>query len=221
MRALVVLDGDPLGTDTWLAGLAKNADVVIAADGGANRLAKAGRRPDLVVGDMDALTNETRRELQRAGAELETYPTEKEQTDGELALDAALKRGADEIVVVGAFGGARLDHMAGNLMLLAHEDFAAIDVALVTERTTFRSMVGPGTLELEGAPGDWVTLAPLSEVARHVATDGLRYPLRHEDLFRGSTRGVSNELTDRRGSVEVGDGLLLVAITTRRSVASR
>jgi thiamine pyrophosphokinase len=221
VRALVVLDGDPLGSTAWLAGLAKDADVVIAADGGANRLAKAGRRPDLVIGDMDALSAETQRELERAGATLERYPTEKEETDGELALNSAVQRGADEIVVVGAFGGARLDHMIGNLMLLAHEDFAAIDVALVTERATFRALLGPGILELEGAPGDWVTLEPLSEVTRGVATDGLRYPLRHEELTRGSTRGVSNELIERRGSVEVGQGLLLVATVTRRSVASR
>jgi hypothetical protein len=32
---------------------------------------------------------------------------------------------------------------------------------------------------------------------------------------------VSNELTERRGSVELAQGLLLVAVTTRRSVASR
>src|SRR5438477_5767713 len=221
MRALVVLAGGLRGSDAWLAGLAKTADVVIAADGGATKLARAGRRPDLVIGDMDGVTAEAQRELERAGAKIERFPTEKNETDGELALDAAVKRGADEIVVAGAFGGPRLDHMAGNLMLLAHEDFAAIDVALVTERATFRSLLGPGILELEGAAGDWVTLEPLSEVARGVATDGLRYPLRHEDLVRGSTRGVSNELTGSRGSVEIGDGLLLVAVTTRRSVASR
>jgi thiamine pyrophosphokinase len=221
VRALVVLDGDLLGSDAWLAGLAKGADVVIAADGGAHRVLKAGRRPDLVVGDMDALPTATQRDLLRAGAELEIHPAKKDQTDGELALDAAVERGADEIVVVGALGGPRLDHMLGNLMLLAAENFAAIDVALVTEHATFRSLLGPGILELEGAPGDWVTLEPLSEVVRGVATDGLRYPLRHEDLVRGSTRGVSNELTERRGSVEAGDGLLLVATVTRRSVASR
>jgi thiamine pyrophosphokinase len=221
VRALVVLDGDPLGSDTWLAGVAKHADVVIAADGGATRLAKAGRRPDLVVGDMDSLSSDARRDLERAGVALEVHPDEKEQTDAELALDAAVKRGADEILVAGAFGGTRLDHLLANVLLLAHEDFAAIDVALVTERATFRSLLGPGILELDGAPGDWVTLEPLSEVVRGVATDGLRYPLRHEELVRGSTRGVSNELTERRGSVEVGDGLLLVAVTTRRSVASR
>jgi thiamine pyrophosphokinase len=221
MRALVLLDGDPLGSDAWLADIAKRSDVVIAADGGATRLGKAGRRPDLVVGDMDSLSADAKRDLERAGVAFEVHPDEKEETDAELALDAAVKRGADEIVVVGAFGGTRLDHLLGNVLLLAHEDFAAIDVALVTERATFRALLGPGILELEGAPGDWVTLEPLSDVARGVSTDGLRYPLRHDELIRGSTRGVSNELTERRGSVEVGDGLLLVAVTTRRSVASR
>ena len=220
MRALVVLDGDPLGGTAWLAKQAAQADVVIAADGGANRLAAAGRRPDVVVGDMDALSSDAQRELEHAGAKLERHAAEKDQTDGELAIEAAITRGADEIVVIGAFGGSRLDHMLGNLMLLAHEDFAAIDVALVTEDATFRVLLGPGILEVQGAPGDWVTLEPLSEVARGVATDGLRYPLRHEDLVRGSTRGVSNELVERRGSVEIGDGLLLVVVTARRSLAS-
>ena len=221
MRALVVLDGDPLGSDAWLAGLAQGSDVVIAADGGAVRLDRAGRRPDLVVGDLDSLPAAAKKELESQGVAFEIHPHEKAETDAELALDAAIKRGADEIVVVGAFGGGRLDHLVGNLMLVAHEDFAAIDVALVTETATFRSILGPGTLELEGAPGDWVTLTPLSETVSGVMTDGLRYRLRHEALARGSTRGVSNELTASRGNIEIGEGLLLVVTTTRRSVASR
>src|SRR5258706_13750267 len=96
MRALVILDGDLLGSDAWLAGLAKRADVVIAADGGATKLAKAGRRPDLVIGDMDGITQDNQRELERAGAKLERVPTEKDQADGQLALDAARRGRAAE-----------------------------------------------------------------------------------------------------------------------------
>jgi thiamine pyrophosphokinase len=221
MRALVVLDGDPLGSDAWLAALAKNSDVVIAADGGAAHLDHAGRRPDLVVGDLDSLAPDVKRQLESDGVAFEVHPDVKAETDAELALRSAITRGADEIQVVGAFGGTRLDHLVGNLMLLAQEDFAAIDLALVTETETFRAVLGPGILELDGAPGDWVTLAPISELAAGVTTDGLRYRLHREDLIRGSTRGVSNELTARRGSVELDSGLLLVAVTTRRSVASR
>ena len=221
MRALVVLDGDLLGTDAWLAALAEGCEVVAAADGGADRLSRSVRRPDIVVGDLDSLPPEARERLERQGVVFEVHPDQKTQTDGELALRAAVARGADEILIVGAFGGARLDHVVGNLMLLADEDFAAIDVAIVTEQATFRVLRGPGILELDGAPGDWVTLVPVSELARAVTTDGLRYGLHREDLLRGSTRGVSNELTGRRGSVDLAEGLLLVAVTARRSVASR
>ena len=220
MRALVVLNGDPLGTDGWLADLAARSDIVIAADGGAARLHHAGRRPDLIVGDLDSLPPDAKERLEAHGVAFEVHPHDKTQTDGELALRAAITRGADEIVIVGAFGGTRLDHLVGNLLLLANEDFAAIDVAIVTEQTTFRALSGPGILELVGAPGDWVTLSSLSELAGAVTTDGLRYPLHRADLVRGSTRGVSNELTGRRASVELSTGLLLVAVTTRRSVAS-
>ena len=220
MRALVVLNGDPLGSDGWLADLAARSDVVIAADGGAARLHQAGRRPDLVVGDLDSLPPDAKARLEAHGVAFEVHPHEKTQTDGELALRAAISRGADEIVIVGAFGGARIDHLVGNLLLLANEDLAAIDVAIVTEQATFRALRGPGVLELEGEPGDWVTLSPLSERAGAVTTDGLRYGLHREDLVRGSTRGVSNELTGRRASVELATGLLLATVTTRRSVAS-
>ena len=217
MRALVVLHGDPLGADAWLAGLAAQSDVVIAADGGATHLERVGRRPDLVVGDLDSLSPEAKSRLESHGVAFQIHPDEKDETDAELALQAAVTRGADEILVVGAFGGNRLDHLVGNLMLLAHADFAAIDVAIVTEQATFRTLLGPGILELEGAAGDWVTLVPLSELAQAVTTDGLRYRLHRDNLVRGSTRGVSNELTGRRGSVELGAGLLLVTVTTRRS----
>ena len=220
MRALVVLNGDPLGSDVWLTGLANASDIVIAADGGAGRLHQAGRLPDIVVGDLDSLPAVARSRLEAHGVAFEVHPHEKAKTDGELALEAAIARGANEIVVVGAFGGSRLDHQIANLLLLAKVDLAAIDVALVTEHATFRAVQGPGTLELEGSPGDWVTLSPLSELATGVTTDGLRYGLHREDLVRGSTRGVSNELTGRRGSVELAAGVLLVAVTTRRSVAS-
>ena len=220
MRALVVLDGDPLGTTAWLAAVMGRCDLTIAADGGAVRLHQAGRRPDLIVGDLDSLPPDTKARLEAHGVTFEVHPHEKAQTDGELALRAAIARGADEIVIVGAFGGTRLDHLVGNLLLLANEDFAAIDVAIVTEQATFRAVRGPGILELEGAPGDWVTLSPLSEVARAVTTDGLRYKLHREDLVRGSSRGVSNELTGRRASVELAAGIILVTVTTRRSVAS-
>jgi len=215
VRALVVLNGDPGGPVEWLASLAEKHDLVVAADGAAARLLEAGRAPDLVVGDLDSLAPRDRTDLERKGIAIEAHPAEKDRTDAELALDAAIARGADEITVAGAFGGARTDHAIGNLMLLAHPAYASLGLALVTERDAVTLLRGPGTIVLEGATGDLVTLVPLSERASGIRTAGLRYRLDGQDLVRGPSRGVSNELTAREASVTIDDGLLLVA-THRR-----
>lgn len=215
MHALVVLHGDPGGSEAWLAARAQASALVVAADGGALVVAAAGRVPDLVIGDLDSISADERARLERAGAHFEMHPQDKDRTDGELAVAAAVRRGADEIDVVGAFGGSRLDHLAGNLLLLAHPDFAAVELALLFEGGSFRAIRGQETLTLHGAPGDIVTLVPLTERARGVRTDGLRWALPGEDLVRGSTRGVSNELLGETASVGLDEGLLLVATQQR------
>jgi thiamine pyrophosphokinase len=57
-----------------------------------------------------------------------------------------------------------------------------------------------------------VSLVPLGGPARGLRTEGLRYPLRGEDLQAGSTRGISNELTAPSATVEVAAGALLVVV---------
>ena len=67
-------------------------------------------------------------------------------------------------------------------------------------------------IELTGAPGDIVTLLAVGEPAHGVRTEGLLYPLRGETLEPGSTRGVSNELTHDRATVEVASGVVLALL---------
>ena len=219
MRALVVLSGDLRGSEHWLAALGRGCELIVAADGAAAQLAAAGLRPHLLVGDLDSISAELRSALEAVDVPIERHPRDKDRTDAELAIVAAVRRGADAVSVVGAFGGARIDHEVGNLFLLALAEFAAVDLRLEMEDAAVRRVAGPGVLTIDGAAGDHVTLAPLSELARGVRTDGLRYPLRGEDLVRGSSRGVSNELIGERAHIELRDGLLLVA-TQRRSVPS-
>lgn len=81
---------------------------VIAADSGIRHAAALGVAPELWTGDFDSVDDGMRAAHARVPVEL--FPREKDQTDGEIAVDAALKRGATEILLVGAFGGARADH---------------------------------------------------------------------------------------------------------------
>lgn len=214
VHALVVLNGDT-GDATWLGAQAAAADLVVAADGAADALFAAGCRPGLVVGDLDSLLPATLALLEEAGIPIERHPVDKDATDGELALGAALAHGATTIRVAGAFGGPRVDQAIASLTLLTLPALRRADVALITPTDTVRLLRGPASHRLTGAPGDIVSLLPLSERVSGVTTTGLRYALAGAALDRGPTLGVSNELISSDASVAIGDGLLIV--TTHRA----
>jgi len=207
MRAVVVADGDPAPSD---ARIAEEAELLIAADGGAGWLEEIGRRPDILVGDLDSVDPAVVRRLAAAGTEVIRHPAEKDASDSELALGVALERGADEVVMLGALGGGRLDHELANLLLLADPELPGRDLRIVRAGTTVRVLAGRASLELGCGPGSVVTLLPVGGNAQGVATRGLRYPLDGETLRVGRSRGLSNEVVEAPASVWLGAGTLLV-----------
>ena len=116
MRAVIVADGDAVPGDRAIAA---DADLLIAADGGALLCSRWGLRPQLVVGDLDSLGADRADELARDGARVVAHPADKDESDTEIAVRAALDAGADDIVVLAALGGDRLDHELANVLLVA------------------------------------------------------------------------------------------------------
>ena len=105
MRVVIVAAGDLAAAD---ARRLDGADLVIAADGGTNALDRLGRRPDLVVGDLDSADPATVERMAGAGTRVERHPVDKDASDTELALDAAVAAGATEVVLLGALGGGNM-----------------------------------------------------------------------------------------------------------------
>jgi len=207
MRVVIVAAGDLAPADArWLA----DADLVIAADGGSASLDRLGRRPDLLVGDLDSTDAELVERLAGAGTRIERHPTDKDASDTELAVDAGSAAGGTELVILGALGGARLDHQLANLLLLADRDLAGLDVRLVQGGTSARVVTGGNRLDLVGEPGDIVTLLSLGGDASGVTTQGLRWSLQAATLAVGRSRGLSNEVIERPASVSLEHGALLV-----------
>jgi thiamine pyrophosphokinase len=64
-------------------------------------------------------------------------------------------------------------------------------------------------VELRGRVGSLVSLLPAGGPASGVHTTGLRWPLTGEELGAGSTRGVSNEMTEPTATVALTEGVLL------------
>ena len=211
MRAVLVASGEADPADArWLA----DADRVVAVDGGTGWLAAIGRRPDVVIGDLDSADPAVMAQLQAAGVPIVRHAAAKDESDTELALAEAIADGADEVVILGALAGPRLDHQLANLMLLADPDLSSVrDLRIVRGDTLARALHAGGTMVLEGEVGGLVTLLPIGGDAIGVRTTGLRYPLDTETLRFGRSRGLSNVVTEPPASVSLEDGSLLVIET--------
>jgi thiamine pyrophosphokinase len=221
-RALIVADGDVPGRaalDAAWPGWDREIFLVVAADGGWDKAVSLGLRPDLLVGDADSLPEARFAQLAAEGVPIERSPTAKDESDTELALLAALRRGAAHVTVLGALGGVRFDHALANVGLLdiPHPDAAAVE--LLDGSTRIRLIRAPAadggavSCALDGRKGDLVSLLPLSVPARGVTTDGLLYPLRDETLPAGPARGLSNVRIATNASVKFRHGHLLIVET--------
>ena len=179
---------------------------VIAADGGLDHAYALGLRPDLLVGDLDSVSASALARARAEGVAIDHHATAKDETDLELALDHVCARGATRALVLGA-GGGRLDHALGNLLLLGSERYASIELD---------AWIGDATVSVVRArrrfalrAGEVVSLFAMGGPAFGVTTHGLEYPLRHEMLSPGSSRGISNVVIDGPIMIEVADGVLL------------
>jgi thiamine pyrophosphokinase len=165
-----------------------------------------GVRSELLVGDLDSVAPGDLEAFERAGGEVRRHPEDKDATDLDLAIEAAVDAGADRVLVVGGDEG-RLDHSLGNVLVLGSPRYAGIEVDAVfgaARLHVIRSRRG-----LVGAPGELVSLFAIGGAARGVRTEGLRWALDGAELEPGSSLGVSNRFQSERAFVEAEAGVVL------------
>ncbi len=211
---LFVVAGGPLGSpahflDCWER---CGRPPLICADGGARHLYPLDLVPELIIGDMDSLEPDLQEHFTRAGSRFLRYPAAKDETDTQLALEYACRAGAEEIRIYGAMG-RRIDHTLGNISLLAVALKHGIRTVLVDE--TCEVFVVRGRHEVLGEAGQTLSIFPFGQRAEGITLEGFAFPLRDATLEIGSTLGVSNRLTGKRGIVTVTGGALLVIHHTR------
>jgi len=189
-------------------------ELVVAADGGARHAITLGLWLDRWVGDGDSIDPADLNALAVTGVRIDRVEREKDASDTELAVLAALESDAGSVTILGGLGGVRIDHALTNVALLEHPALLGRPTRLYDERAArIRLLAGSGELELVGRPDDLVTLVPVGGPAVGVTTRELRYPLRDETLEPGSSRGLSNVRTAARAGVSLRTGRLLVIET--------
>lgn len=185
---LILLGGDLIRTprlDRQIAGAR-----VIAADSGILHAETLELRPDLWIGDFDSAPDGW--EHRYAHIERKIFPPGKDKTDGELAIDAAIERGATALILAGAFGGPRADHAFLHLTLALRLAEAGLPALLTSGGQEGRPVL-PGTNSFDLAERTLFSVLGFTDLAG-LSIAGARWPLEEVHVPFGSSWTVSNEV---------------------------
>ncbi len=212
-RCVIFVGGDILDYSS-VASRLMEGDILIAADSGARHVAALGKIPHMLIGDMDSIDPIIRQRFQAAGSHCKVYRPEKDETDGELAVEAALETGADRILIFGILGD-RLDHFLGVLSLLKRLLDAGVRSSMVSDTQEIWLIQGEEILELP--EGSLVSFLPFGDRATGVTLRGFQYPLTEYAYSQGKPIGLSNLIKKSPATVTVGRGIL-IAVHTHEDV---
>lgn len=202
-KALLICNGEKPGV--WLKKLAKQADFILAADGGVDAALKVGIIPQAVIGDLDSVSPRTQKCLKdTAFIEIKRQ----DNTDLEKALDWLIDQGFTQIMIAGAVGD-RLDFTIGNV-LLVRPYLKHAQICFCGPDWTIYPRLNGGTFSAQ--KGARLSLIPLS-YCRGVTLTGCRYTLNHENIGRQYVgRTLSNQVTSSKISISFLTGFLLIYV---------
>ena len=188
---------------------------IIAADRGLVCLDRRGVEPDLVVGDFDSAPSgfiddyRTR----HPKAEIRSYNPEKDFTDSEIAARAAVDAGCSRVVMIGATG-SRLDHVLGNMQVLAYllETGVRGEIVDPCNRITLHGGARGGRLSIRKKEqwGKYVSLFAFGGDVEGLTLHGFHYNVNNFRLSSVGSRAVSNEIDADAAIISFRKGKLLV-----------
>ncbi|MDO9491679.1 thiamine diphosphokinase [Acetobacterium sp.] len=181
------------------------ADYLICADGGANYARELNLIPNIIIGDMDSITAETRAFFK--AVKYESYPSKKDETDTELAITHAIKMGADKVIILGGIG-SRIDHSLGNIYLLKRFVDVGIDAEMVNENNHIRLIAKTTTFHFP--IGTIVSLLPICGAVEGLTITGFEYPINEGQMTIDKPYGISNVTNENRQHIAFKKGMLLM-----------
>lgn len=199
-RALLIGNGEDV-SPTLLKQIAREADLVVAVDGGADQALRAKLSPDAVVGDLDSVSPRAKKAF---AGKLVRVPTQ-ENTDLEKALLWALAHRVTHLTLVG-FVGKRWDFSIGNLLTLCAY---ARQVHVCVAGEHWRLYPLTKSARIPCAKNKRLSLLPLKPCSQ-VTLGGCKYPLKNARLLPGTTRTLSNQTVATHADVKFTRGALLV-----------
>lgn len=207
MNVLIISSGEIINCDLLKEEI-KNSDYIICADGGLDHLLNIEELPDIVVGDLDSISKDSMKYIKDNNIEVLKFPSRKNMTDSELAIELAKDKGAKNITLIGSTG-TRLDHSLGNIFLLKRISEWGIEAKLVNNTNVIRYV--SSNLDIKKNENfKYVSIIPIDLNGAIVSLSGFIYPLDRYKIDYTSTIGISNEIEDISACIDIHEGEVLV-----------
>ncbi|HOV15593.1 MAG TPA: thiamine diphosphokinase [Spirochaetota bacterium] len=191
----------------------KDSYYIIACDGGLNLLHQLGISPDLILGDLDSVDKNIL-ELYKNTRTI-IYPTEKDLTDSEIALQKAIEMKPKKIYMLNVTGDY-FDHSLANIYNLVRDYNKDIEIEIVTSNSTI--FLIKDFKEFINLSGRRVSLFPLSKC--EVILEGFKYNYNKKRL-KFTDYSVSNVIEDNIATVSLKTGLILCILFDDKAIASK
>lgn len=176
---------------------------LICADGGANYARKLNLIPDIIIGDLDSITQETLSFFKKKSEIIQLQ--RQDDTDVEKCLKHAIENKYEHAVLVGVTGD-RLDHTFCNLGIVI-KFFKKIKLQIAAEN----SLLTPysGDVEIKTIPGETISLYGF-DLQTKIFSLGLKYPLKNTALPFGKKESTSNVAVSDKVLLKIHGGIIFV-----------
>lgn len=180
----------------------------VCVDGGIRHFYGLKLDPDIIIGDLDSADGEMLDYYKSRGIEVLQYPSKKDKTDTEIAIEYGIERGADEFVFLGATG-SRMDHTLGSISLLYRLKIQGIDGKVIDLDNEISIISGESEIERD-ENYKYVSLIPYGGYVKGVTLRGFEYELTERDFSVSDTIGISNEIKDRTAKIKIDSGHMVL-----------
>jgi thiamine pyrophosphokinase len=209
MSAIIIGSGSNLDKDVFKLDN-YNVEYIICADGGLEKAENLELIPDIIIGDLDSVSEVVLKKYLDMDIALIKYPAEKDFTDMELAIEHAIEKGFSDIILIGATG-SRLDHTTANIMLMEKYYIKGIHIKIIDNNNYIQIITG--NMEIINKKNYFVSIIPVTDLIKVESLQGFKYSLKNVEVKRGSTLCVSNQIITEKGSITLCKGIALVFIS--------
>lgn len=201
-KAVLLLNGQPYN------GAINCTNAYVICCDGAYDWAKDKLKIDENIGDFDSLP------YTPFPPPSEVYPSEKDYTDGEIALHKLINSGYTEIEIYGGSGG-REDHFLGNLHLLYYAHIHGVKARMINDRSEI--FLGSGKIVLNGVLGVTFSVLPFGGKLHIYNSEGFKYAY-PKQIGYGECRGISNVGESQTGYLQIGEDETALIIINKGKV---